>query len=285
MKILMSEFNRYFDSINAKGIKNYLIAFAGRNIYSIIEKISNIEESFLMVDNGAFSVWKSGKKEINIKSYIDECKKIKDSFNFECLGFIALDKIPGSYGKKPSKSECELAVKYTKENYIYMRKELIDNVYPVFHQHDDFSYLDFYLDNTDFICISPANDVTNKGREIWLDKVFEKIDVKNSKVKTHGLAVTGKYLCEKYPFYSVDSISWSAPALYGRVNVWKNFKIETLTKSNCYDSIMSAHCLNGIMKSSSREDCRVAMDTSLDTFLELEDYITKLWEEKGIIWN
>ena len=54
--------------------------------------------------------------------------------------------------------------------------------------------------------------------------------LKNSKVKTHGLAVTGKYLCEKYPFYSVDSISWSAPAVYGRVNVWKNFKIETLTK-------------------------------------------------------
>ena len=48
---------------------------------------------------------------------------------------------------------------------------------------------------------------------------------------------------------------------------------------------MNAHYLNGIMKSSSREDCRVSMDKSLDTFLELENYITKLWKEKGIIWN
>lgn len=279
----MSAFDSNFESINEKNIINYLIAYGNKNILPTIDKIINAEKSHLIIDNGAFSVWKSGKEDIDVEKYIDLCKKIKNETNFKFLDFIALDKIPGSFGKKPTKKECEFAVKYTKENYIKMKKEFGGNALPVFHQHDDFSYLDFYLDENDFICISPANDETNKGREVWLDRVFEKIDVKNSKVKTHGLAVTGKYLCEKYPFYSVDSSTWNVPSVYGRVNAWKKFKMINLERPNIFDSVLSAFQLKGIFFPSKEDNSSIK--TSIDTFLELEDYITRLWVEKGIVWN
>jgi hypothetical protein len=262
------------------------LAYGGRDIVSII-KTSNIncKEYDFIVDNGAFSVWKSGKSGIDLDGYLDMCHSVKNNCDFKNLHFIALDQIPGKFGVKPSQLEVIESGKFTITNYEKMNDLFGKQALPVFHQHEDFKHLKHYMKFTDFICISPANDETNIGREKWLDEVFTLLDVRASGIKTHGLAVTSEYLCSKYPFYSVDSISWKAATIYGRLNLWEQFTTKTIGKADVFDKVSYADYLGSLYYSSKVEDGKKGLLQSLKFYTMLEKYLTDLWSERGIKWD
>jgi hypothetical protein len=213
----------------------------------------------IIIDSGAFSVWKSNKI-ININEYIYFCEKIKNTFSKMCIDVVNLDAIPGIYGKKPSKIDINNAVKNSLNNFELMKNANLNPIY-VFHQHEPFDVLkDIISDKTNtYIGLSPANDSHQNEKLKFLDTCFS--IVKNN-VKCHGFAVTAKDSMLRYPWYSVDSASIYSIFFYGH---------SAFSKEKLHNRIP--------------EHQLYTYKQDLKELKKLEIEITKIWEKRGILWN
>lgn len=171
----------------------------------------------MLLDSGAFSAW-TKKIEIDIDEYIDFYHKHKNYIDY----IINLDVIPGEWGRTATKEEAAIACEKGFENYYYMLEHNVphEKLLHVFHQGDSFTYLDrLFEECTDYICISPANDKTTDQKRKWLETVYGDYVCATKKrmprVRTHGLGVTALDLLWEYPFYSVDSTSWTLTSRFG----------------------------------------------------------------------
>lgn len=86
----------------------------------------------LMIDSGAFSVWKSGAS-VNLDEYISFCKKYEEDLQV----IVALDVIPGNAKDKGrlTKEAIQKACEEGWENYLKMLSAGLpkSKVIPVFH--------------------------------------------------------------------------------------------------------------------------------------------------------
>jgi hypothetical protein len=173
----------------------------------------------LMLDSGAFSAW-SKKIQIDIDQYIQFCKE-----NLEYIDYIVnLDVIPGEFGMKNlPHEEIERSASKGYENYQYMISQGIskEKLIHVFHQGEDFRWLDKMVKEIGYIGISPANDRTIDEKVSWLDLCMNHVldDKGFPLVRFHGFAVTSLKLMLRYPWYSVDSTSWVMTSRMGSVYV------------------------------------------------------------------
>ena len=157
-----------------------------------------------ILDSGAYSSYKIGAI-IDIDEYCDFIRKYEKIIDY----YIVLDVI-GSDVK-------------SYENLLYMQAKGL-NPLPVFHQGDDFKYLEKFTDGSyDFICLSPL-DYSGKGSNMvrWLDECFGNYICDNEgkpKMKVHGLGLTTPHMMNRYPWYSVDSTSWKLSAAFGSIFV------------------------------------------------------------------
>jgi hypothetical protein len=239
----------YFSSPDSKrsllkslGVKNYLLSFA-------VDAKScghfDHEDNTVIIDSGAFSVWNKGGT-IDIDQYRDFCLKQNPNWIF-----ISLDVIPKTGGGKAENERC---CQEGFENYLYL-KQHIKNLMPVYHYGDDIRWLKKYMEHTDYIGASPANDTHENIKRSFLDTCFR---VTRDQTKLHGLGYSsfeGLYL---YPFYSVDSISYKR--LMAIVDGYKR-------------SFLTCSQLDYIQVK------------RVEEFLELEKSVTKYWESKGIVWK
>lgn len=182
--------------------RNYLISFAGSVKH--FDKFYNDGQNQIMIDSGAFSAWNSGK-HIDREEYLAFCKKLpEDVFK------INLDVIPVTGSSQSEKLKC---IEKSFENYLYLKSHL-KNVLPVHHYGEDVSWAKKMLNETDYICISPANDTHENIKREYFDYIFSEIDIKT---KMHVLGYSSVDGVEKYPFYSVDSISYKKTHMHGQV--------------------------------------------------------------------
>lgn len=184
------------------------------------------------MDSGAFSVWSQGAT-VDLHAYLKFCHRHPDTSYF-----VNLDVIPGRPNDKSSltKDAIEESCKQSWRNYKSMLAELPkEKVIPVFHQNDNFKWLDKYLEfGTPYIGISPANDSRTNSIQIkrkgliqqpqntkteWLEKVRPFIFDKAGRpiVKTHGFAVTSYPLMKYWEWHSVDSASWKLVGAWGSI--------------------------------------------------------------------
>lgn len=155
-----------------------------------------------ILDSGAYSSYKIGA-EIDIDEYCKFITEHEDIVDW----YIVLDVI-GSDVK-------------SYENLKYMESKGLHPI-PVFHQGDDFKYLEEFTNGDyEFICLSPLNYSAKGGNMVtWLDKCYgEYICDKegNPKLKVHGLGLTTPIMMARYPWYSVDSTSWKLSAGFGSI--------------------------------------------------------------------
>ena len=158
-----------------------------------------------MMDSGAFSAWNSGK-EVDREEYLKFCQTLPED-----VYKINLDVIPKT-GAGPQEIEKACEASFT--NYLYLKKHL-KNVLPVHHYGDKVEWLNRMCEETDYICVSPANDTHESIKKKYLDFVFSQID--HTQTKTHALGYTSRTGIRKYPFFSVDSISYKTTQMRGRV--------------------------------------------------------------------
>jgi|TARA_Y100000310_G_scaffold247412_1_gene253012 hypothetical protein len=223
--------------LRQNNVKNYLYSFATDST-----GIKNIQkEDSIIIDSGSFSLWNTGKI-IDIDDYLNFCKLLPKKFIF-----VNLDVIPKTNSNKKKIGIC---IEKSIENFLYLKKHL-KNVMPVYHYGEDISILKKYEENTDYVGISPANDTSEKVKRSYLNYVFKNW---NKQTKYHGFGYSSFSGLEKYPYYSVDSISYIQFQV-GKKRYRHSDKLSFFTNK------------------------------SIKKFKAYEKYITKLWKKRGITWN
>lgn len=173
-------------------------------------------EIFLL-DSGAFTAW-SKKANIDLDTYSKFCVE-----NLESIDYVVnLDVIPAQPRvKKIPRQEIERSAKLGWDNAQHMLQAGIpvEKLIHVFHQNEDFSWLKKMLDKFEYIGLSPANDRTTSEKIMWLDQCMQYVTDSKGKpiIKFHGFAVTSHTLMTRYPWFSVDSASWSLSAAMGSI--------------------------------------------------------------------
>lgn len=169
-----------------------------------------MNETNIFLDSGAFSAW-TQKTSIDIHEYINFIKEHADILEV----YANLDVI-GIGGKQPNR----LTAEKTLENQRIMEAAGL-NPLPCFHFGEPFEFLQYYVDNYDYLALGVAG---NSGSAIipWLDECFGKYICDENgipKIKIHGFAITSLKAMLRYPFYSVDSTSWIMTSRMGSIYV------------------------------------------------------------------
>ncbi len=221
-------FDLYFAGAKNKTADAYLLEHCANRLQSQLIDRGNIAEwyakksdaSKLFIDSGAYTAYTKGVI-ISVDAYIDYLNSITD----RCTIFAQLDTIPGRYGQPKTYDDKLNAPRLSWQNYLYMRERLKEplKLIPIFHQGEDFKWLENMLEWTDsegrhipYIGVSPAMDVP--GIEVFLDRSFDIIEKSsNPNVKTHAFGMTQLKLLETYPYTSADSTSWKLSAAMGSI--------------------------------------------------------------------
>src|SRR5699024_10416375 len=81
---------------------------------------------------------------------------------------------------------------------------------------EDERYLEWYVQNYDYITLGGMVPISTPQLFHWLDRIWEKYLIDGSgrpRIKVHGFGLTAQTLMERYPWYSVDSSPWAQIAV------------------------------------------------------------------------
>lgn len=216
-------FNLYFAGSKTRGVEERIWENNSPRLFSYLHEKKQIlertEKGFkTFVDSGAYSAHTKGK-EIDIDHYIGWLNEHDEGVDIAA----ELDHIPGVFRKPKTPAQLAEAPIISWDNYLYMieRVKNWEKILPIFHQGEDFKYLEQMLEHKPtipYIGISPANDLPVVRKIVWIDKVFKIIkQSSNPNVKTHAFGMTSLHVLEQYPFYSADSTSWIMTAANGGI--------------------------------------------------------------------
>lgn len=249
MKIYFAgaESSPYHEMLLAKGVKRALVSY----FYVKSKKPEHIlvfPDMFL--DSGAFSAF-VGNAVIDINEYIEFIKGYENRLSI----YANLDVIGNAEASHT--------------NYMYMLKRGVKPL-PVYHVGSPTEYLHEYFKTADYIALGGMVGKPKKVLIPFLEKVFS-IAKDYWPKKIHGFGLTSTSLMQSYPFYSVDSTSWLGPSRYGGIVRYHKGKVRS--NDSEFDNILGK-TLNYRQRTSK----------AIDGFLSMEQYITQLWERKGIKW-
>lgn len=180
----------------------------------------------IILDSGAFSAWAKGHS-ISIDAYISYAKEAIQiaADDNKKLRVVNLDVIPGSPGTSThlnrvktaeNKKIINTAAAKGYENLLRMKDAGITPIH-VFHQGEDWEWLHKMVELTDYIGVSPANDMSVQSRLSWMRSVFSYIHRNRIRVKTHGFAVWMLPVLKTLPFTSADAATWRIVAAWGSI--------------------------------------------------------------------
>jgi hypothetical protein len=180
--------------------------------YAYVEKqrfVDAMREDHVKVflDSGAFSAYTLGI-ELSVEKYCEYIKRNIDLVRVEdgILMASVLDGIGDPL--------------QTYRNQLEMEDRGI-RALPCFHAGEDERYLEYYIQNYEYITLGGMVGVSSTQTMKWLDRVWDRYLVDGSgraKLKVHGFGITSVPIMESYPWYSCDSSSWVQNAAFGAVN-------------------------------------------------------------------
>lgn len=269
LAINISQTTNLFNELKAP---NMLVSFA----YGKVVNVFTYKPEYLILDSGAFTAWNSGKS-VDVVEYANWIHEVKDKG--KRVVAVNLDVIPGEVGRTSTKEERAQGMKDSIANADYLRSRDIE-VMEVFHQDEPLIFLDTLLDRLPpdgILGISPRNDVNVKEKlkwqEIVLRHLYQKRGIKNLP-KTHGLAVTSMRMMKQFPYYSVDSSTWSSAMRYGTM-------VNPEGKMRGMEEIMPGRPnLKDMPMGISH-----ALRLSLENYMHIEKSITSLWASRGVVWK
>lgn len=103
-------------------------------------------------------------------------------------------------------------------------------------------------------------------------------------VKVHAFAFTRQSLLHRFPFYSVDSTSWTAPVRYGKLSVFRDGRLVGINE--CPEEFWQEK-LGRTFQSRTKNDeaSRQKCMFMVEQYLKMEEYFTNLWRKRGVIWE
>lgn len=246
----------------------------------IVHKIPNILESYhyvdkqkivddmrregakVFLDSGAFSAWTLGTV-VDLPGYCEYIKRNMDILRVEGGAVMAsvLDAVGDPLG--------------TYRNQLHM-EHLGVRPLPCFHKGEDERYLEWYIQNYEYITIGGMVGSSVEQLRIWLDRIWDRYLAPHGKplLKVHGFGMTSVELMEMYPWYSVDSSSWIQSAAFGNV-VMPRYRDDTIPH-------IKATPIKVSDKSPSRHDA----GQHLTTLTQIEqDYLFRELEKQGFTYE
>jgi len=232
----------------------------------VVERADQTQKE-IFLDSGAYSAKTKGVA-IDIDDYIDFIKKHQDRITV----YANLDVI-GNATK-------------TAKNQKYMEEKGL-NPLPVFHMFEDFDVLKGMIERYDYIAIGGVVGIVSHNEQSkFLEKcwsIISKEFKRGRKVKIHGFGITSAPFLKRYPFYSVDSTSWLGGSMRAEIYEFnpymgsmKAIKVKKQNKST-WESISF---IDGVDKKWFERVVHNAIE-----WIKFEKYITKLWKERGIVWE
>lgn len=160
----------------------------------------------IFLDSGAFSAYTLGAK-IHLPTYVDYIKRNMDIFRVEdgVLMVAVLDGIGDPLE--------------TYRNQLTMEALGVKPM-PCFHAGEDERYLEWYIQNYEYISLGGMVGSSTKQLMLWLDRVWDKYLVDGSgkpRLKVHGFGITSIPIMERYPWWSCDSSSWVQAGSFGSI--------------------------------------------------------------------
>lgn len=160
----------------------------------------------VFVDSGAFSAYTLGV-EIDLPTYCDYIKRNRDIIR--CEDGVYMASVLDGIGDPLKTWQNQLAM-----------EALGAKPLPCFHANEDERYLEWYVQNYEYITLGGMVGASTKQLMNWLDRIWDRYLVDGSgrpRLKVHGFGITAIPLMERYPWHSCDSSSWIQSAAFGSI--------------------------------------------------------------------
>lgn len=234
----------------------------------------------VILDSGAFTAWSKGKP-VDIHDLIDWYQNVYDTTaNYvTSLYMINLDIIPASCGTNPTVAEIKHSMEMSLENFKYLSEVFPDRIIPVFHQGEPESYLEELCASSDYIAISPRNDLAENYRLSWCQTH------QCCSRKIHGLATTGWRNMSTVGYYSIDSAAWAIRAGMGKIFYPTKGMLKDVfvTDNSPYKAKMGRH-IDNIPESEKEYLVGMIIQGGFNPDKICTDYLTRsLWNAKVFI--
>lgn len=221
------------------------------------EDLGNIVKGWgvgdLILDSGAFSAFTMNTK-IDITDYGKTVLKNKQHIT-RCANLDVIGDSEATY-----------------KNWLIL-KEMGCNPLPVIHYGSEKKWFDIYLKEhkVEYLALGGLVPYTKQKTKLkkWLDYSFSLIKP-YFPVKIHLFGVTTNWVLKRYPVYSCDSTGWLYAGKRGRI---LEFNGSGVVAHRDTDSLSKAHNYK-------QNDIRSGL-----AYREFEDYLTKLWEKRGVKWE
>ena len=178
------------------------------------------DDANVFLDSGAFSAFTLGV-DIDLPTYCNYIKRNIDLWRVED-GVVMASVLDGI--GDPLK---------TFQNQKHM-EWLGAKPLPCFHAGEDERYLEYYVQNYEYITLGGMVGSSSKQLCVWLDRMWDKYLTDGSgrpRLKVHGFGITAVPIMERYPWYSVDSSSWIQSAAFGSIITPKHGPMSVSEKS------------------------------------------------------
>lgn len=211
------------------------------------------ESARIFLDSGAFSAWTLGV-ELSVFDYCEYIKRNRDILRVEDGAVMAsvLDGIGDPL--------------QTYRNQLEMEERGAKPL-PCFHKGEDERYLEYYVQNYEYITLGGMVGSSSQQLAIWLDRIWGRFLCDGSgrpRCKVHGFGLTSIPLMQSYPWYSCDSSSWIQAAAFGSV-------------------VTPAH---GPIKVSDKSPSRHDAGQHITTLTEVEsNYLYQMLEKQGFTYE
>lgn len=252
------------------GYPHILISFAYDKDRTFFASKLGYDPPDWLGDSGAFTAWTVGEP-VDLDELITWCKfHVERKPTFQCL---SLDVIPGEAGgnRRPTTRERNRAMRQSLENGDAMRAAGL-KIIEVFHVYEPLSHLDVLMERRQPGELLGLGGMVGRSEGIkraFADEVFSRIREHaggwQGIVPIHGLGISVRSpIAARYPWFSVDSSSWIAPAQYGK-------------KVNAYGALYGDD-----ERTSHRSVRHLYLVRALEGWLKQEAALTKMWADRGV---
>lgn len=178
------------------------------------------ENAKIFLDSGAFSAWTLGVT-LSVAEYCAYIDRNRDILRVDGNSIMAsvLDGIGDPL--QTYRNQLEMEARGTRP-------------LPCFHKGEDERYLEYYVQNYEYITLGGMVGTSAQQLAIWLDRIWGKYltdATGRARVKVHGFGLTSIPLMQAYPWYSCDSSSWIQAAAFGSVVTPQHGPIKVSDKS------------------------------------------------------
>ncbi len=191
--------------------------YVGKQKYVDEMRIDNAQ---IFLDSGAFSAYTLGV-ELRVSDYCAYIERNRDILRVE--DGVVMASVLDGIGDPLQ----------TYRNQLEMEARGVKPL-PCFHSGEDERYLDWYVENYEYITLGGMVGASTKQLCVWLDRIWDRHLVDGAgrpKIKVHGFGITAIPIMERYPWYSCDSSSWIQSAAFGGIVVPKIGNLSVSDKS------------------------------------------------------